>query len=217
MRKEIRRALMAWSDAHKTEAGCIDCGYDVYPRALSFDHMVPGDKGKFLGRPGWHDAVRLVYTRTKAERLKEHVIETCEVRCLNCQAIRTATESHHLVNHGGGDMTTLTGSQERRLREAPIRQGLMIWSDAYKLAAGCVDCGFDAHPRALSFDHIMPGDRAKFLGYSGWSSAVGQVRSTIKAERLREHVKQTCEIRCLNCQIERTFAEGHHLVNREAR
>lgn len=65
--------------AYKLEKGCADCGYNLHPAALEFDHL-PGTEKKFnVGEKIG------VY---KFERLWEEIAK-CEVVCANCHAIRT--------------------------------------------------------------------------------------------------------------------------------
>jgi hypothetical protein len=57
-----------------------------------------------------------------------------------------------------------------------------------KVERGCVDCGYNAHPAALDFDHLPGVDKLHCVGamttYS-WSN--------IEAEIAK------CEVRCANC------------------
>ena len=57
----------------------------------------------------------------------------------------------------------------------------------WKLAAGCIDCGYKAHPAALDFDHVR-GEKRFGLGGT-------QIRSwkVILAELAK------CVVRCANC------------------
>ncbi len=64
----------------KLELGCIDCGYDINPRALEFDH-VTGVKLFNMAK-----AARMSWDRIFAE------LEKCVVRCANCHAVKTAGE-----------------------------------------------------------------------------------------------------------------------------
>jgi hypothetical protein len=70
--------------------------------------------------------------------------------------------------------------------------------DRIKLAAGCVDCGYNAHPAALHFDHIDPLTKS-FTIAPGWS----------RAKHLLEAEIAKCEIRCANCHAVRTVTEKH--------
>ena len=63
----------------KQEMGCIDCGYDVNPVALDFDH-VNGVKRFNLAKIAFRGAATI-----QAELAK------CVVRCANCHRIRTNT------------------------------------------------------------------------------------------------------------------------------
>ena len=64
---------------------------------------------------------------------------------------------------------------------------------SYKLEKGCADCGYNAHPAALDFDHL-PGVDKKF------ELALAQSRGidSIKAEAAK------CEVVCANCHRVRT-------------
>lgn len=66
--------------------------------------------------------------------------------------------------------------------------------DAIKLASSCVDCGYDAHPAALQFDHR---DRTtKALGH--FSRNLSRRWEVILAEVAK------CDVRCANCHAVRT-------------
>jgi len=64
---------------------------------------------------------------------------------------------------------------------------------AIKLERGCVDCGFNAHPDALHFDH-REGVEKKF----GLATCGSRLWSTILVELAK------CEVRCANCHAIRT-------------
>jgi hypothetical protein len=72
--KHVRRSLML--QIIKCEVGCVDCGYDVNPLALDFDHL--GDKLFGISQG----------TMRNIKRLQEE-ISKCVVRCANCHRIRT--------------------------------------------------------------------------------------------------------------------------------
>lgn len=81
-------------------------------------------------------------------------------------------------------------------------QKYRAWLDAVKVESGCVDCGFNAHPAALDFDHL-PGTQKCFILASGAN----------KAKRVVELEMAKCEIVCSNCHRirtaeRRTFSEG---------
>ena len=80
-RAEIRSAISML----KMEQGCSDCGYDVDPVALDFDHL--GDKK--------HAVAHMVTNRRSMEAILAE-IDKCEVVCANCHRIRTD------VRRGGG-------------------------------------------------------------------------------------------------------------------
>lgn len=64
-----------------------------------------------------------------------------------------------------------------------------------KLARGCIDCGYNAHPRALQFDH-RPGVEKRGIIPHFVSSG------TSMATLLTEIDK--CDVRCANCHAVKT-------------
>ncbi len=89
-------------------------------------------------------------------------------------------------------MSTLTEAQRESRRRA-VRKSMRkfaVWLSDYKVAHGCVDCGYREHPHALQFDHVLG---SKHISVSHCKS--------IKAA-LQEIAK--CEIRCANCHVIRT-------------
>lgn len=66
---------------------------------------------------------------------------------------------------------------------------------AIKVERGCVDCGYNAHPDALDFDHLPDFDKLFDLA-KGWSRSWDAV--------LQEITK--CEVVCANCHRIRTAA-----------
>jgi hypothetical protein len=70
--------------------------------------------------------------------------------------------------------------------------------DALKLEQGCTDCGYRADPRALDFDHLIPGEK----------SAEIQALMNLSWDRVLEEIGK-CVVRCANCHRIRTFREQH--------
>jgi len=64
----------------KLDEGCADCGYNVEPHALQFDHL-PDTEKLYNVSQMYH----LAWDRILDE------IHKCEVVCANCHAIRTAS------------------------------------------------------------------------------------------------------------------------------
>jgi hypothetical protein len=64
------------------------------------------------------------------------------------------------------------------------------WLDDYKLAKGCVDCGYRSHPRALQFDHVR-GTKAMNVCFA---KSIGGAQREI----------EKCEVRCANCHFIKT-------------
>lgn len=70
------------------------------------------------------------------------------------------------------------------------------WLQAEKVRRGCVDCGYNAHPVALDFDHVC-GDKKFNLS-----------RVTHSIEAITAELEK-CVVRCSNCHRIRT-AEARH-------
>lgn len=102
------------------------------------------------------------------------------------------------------------GSSAEYVRQRRIAQLLITARvlDALKVSTGCVDCGFNAHPQALQFDHCDPSTKRRDLGwYDDRSKLVTPGRLT----RYLAHVEAYCEVRCANCHAIRTATEKHWL------
>lgn len=67
-----------------------------------------------------------------------------------------------------------------------------------KVKSGCIDCGFNAHPAALDFDHLPGSEKRRQI-----SRMIQSHRNTL----LREIAK--CEIVCSNCHRIRTWERRH--------
>jgi hypothetical protein len=64
----------------------------------------------------------------------------------------------------------------------------------YKVKVGCVDCGYNAHPWALEFDHLPGAVKTRTVAsmmYSSWDAIWAEVAK--------------CEVVCANCHAIRTF------------
>ena len=96
---------------------------------------------------------------------------------------------------------------QKRRRRTEIRRMAATAINAYKLAKGCLDCGFNAHPHALQFDHVDPTTKRKDLG---WVTAA--ITTHAKLQQFLDHVDRYCEVRCANCHAIRTTLEKHWSV-----
>jgi hypothetical protein len=70
--------------------------------------------------------------------------------------------------------------------------------DAYKLQAGCTDCGYRKHAVALHFDH-----RDASLKRADVSKLVACSAATVWAEVAK------CDVRCANCHAVKTHERGY--------
>lgn len=62
---------------------------------------------------------------------------------------------------------------------------IRIWVNAFKLKAGCVDCGYKEHPAALDFDHVH-------------GNKVCNISKLRTLKKIKEEIKK-CVVRCANC------------------
>jgi len=84
----------------------------------------------------------------------------------------------------------------------------VVTLDAYKLARGCVDCGYNTHPGALQFDHREPATKHTV---DGWVRDRSKLTTRSRLERYLDHVDACCDVRCANCHAVRTITERHWL------
>lgn len=82
-RARKRRAKSRLVGIIKIEIGCKDCGFNLHPRALEFDHISDNKKG---------NVSNLIRSDYSWQTILEE-IQKCEVVCANCHAIRTANRS----------------------------------------------------------------------------------------------------------------------------
>lgn len=73
--------------------------------------------------------------------------------------------------------------------------------DGYKVAKGCMDCGYRQHPEALEFDHVRGTKQANL------AEAVGQ---TWSRERILAEIAK-CDVVCANCHRIRTFTRRNEV------
>jgi hypothetical protein len=67
------------------------------------------------------------------------------------------------------------------------------WVDEYKLSRGCADCGYNAHPAALDFDHLPGTVKVRDIKRGtqlGWVALQAEV--------------EKCDVVCANCHRIRT-------------
>ena len=63
----------------------------------------------------------------------------------------------------------------------------------YQIAKGCADCGYNAHPAALEFDHV---NGKKLFN-------IGEEIGSYSREKLWEEIAK-CDVVCANCHSIRT-------------
>ncbi len=75
------------------------------------------------------------------------------------------------------------------------------WMQAYKMAHGCIDCGYNEYAVALQFDHIT-GEKVKRLS----------LMRTYSWDKIFAEVEK-CEVRCANCHAVVTSERRKELVH----
>ena len=71
----------------------------------------------------------------------------------------------------------------------------------YKLAHGCVDCGYREHHYALEFDHLP--------GMGKVADVASMVAHAFSLEDIKAEIAK-CEVVCSNCHRVRTFLRKQH-------
>jgi len=90
----------------------------------------------------------------------------------------------------------------------------------YKIAKGCIDCGYNEHPKALCFDHIIREEKTELLDASksgsNMSTLVCRI-TTVDKIKNRQYLKELfaeirkCEVRCQNCHSIKTWKERDYM------
>lgn len=101
---------------------------------------------------------------------------------------------------GGGPQYSPSDIAQYKERANKAYAAKAEYVNAIKSARGCADCGYNAHPAALHFDHL-PG-RGKYRN-------VSQLCVHHKMERLAEEIAK-CEVVCANCHAIRTWERKQH-------
>jgi hypothetical protein len=70
-----------------------------------------------------------------------------------------------------------------------------------KLARGCADCGYNAHPAALQFDHPEGSDKPEYTKRHAYSLEMAWDRLLL--------IFETCDVVCANCHAIRTATRGY--------
>jgi hypothetical protein len=96
--------------------------------------------------------------------------------------------------------------QEARTRKADDRRRTLqryrerrAYIDRLKVETGCSDCGYNANPVALQFDHLPGNEKVADIARLAW---LKRSMSSLLAEIAK------CEVVCANCHAIRTFNRG---------
>jgi hypothetical protein len=86
-------------------------------------------------------------------------------------------------------------------RGTKTRKETRQWLSDYKMARGCMDCGFKTHPAALQLDH----NGEKIADISLLRSSIKRMEAEIQTGK--------CVVRCANCHAIKTWAEKNGIPN----
>lgn len=92
-----------------------------------------------------------------------------------------------------------------RMREtcAKHKQITRKWLADYKMASGCVDCGYKKHFSALQLDH----EGTKSVTIADARSSIGKLQKEIKDGK--------CVVRCANCHAIKTWERKQKVFSNE--
>jgi hypothetical protein len=96
---------------------------------------------------------------------------------------------HYQRQHRHGDVNTTLRAPTEKVSTAER----IAWTKGYKMAMGCADCGYNAHPAALDFDHLPGNEKIRDIksgAQLGWAALQAEVAK--------------CEVVCANCHRIRT-------------
>ena len=79
---------------YKLMKGCRICGYKKHHAGLQFNHINPTDKSFTIGNCSKHHFCLSNKSKSK-QRLKNEVLNKCEVLCSTCHSIVTYEEKHY--------------------------------------------------------------------------------------------------------------------------
>ena len=112
--------------------------------------------------------------------------------------------------------------QKRNKKRVRIRSRRFYWIGKWKVAKGCVDCGYNKHPRALDLDHVDANDKSDVLRQiskvrgDGGIARLADFICTKDKEKNREHIHRLvdeirkCAVRCKNCHSIRTHEKNQY-------
>ncbi len=87
--------------------------------------------------------------------------------------------------------------------------------DLFKMANGCVVCGYNKHPSALCFDHLEETEKSDLMknGYSKKACAGGMYRLYTPDVSIEDLINEIlkCRLLCVRCHMEKTHANNKRI------
>ena len=80
---------------YKLMKGCRICGYKKHHAGLQFNHINPADKSFDIGKAPKKSLALSNKTLSK-KRIKDEILDKCEVLCATCHNVLTYEEKHYL-------------------------------------------------------------------------------------------------------------------------
>ncbi len=177
-RVRVRQAGMVELLRDLRRVPCTDCGRQLKPHQMDFDHRDPSTKSfnVMTGR-----AMLMSTQRVLAEVAK------CDIVCVNCHRLRTRDTERRRPRRDASKAP----SQVLRLRK---------WREQVRLLDGlrdvpCADCSGRFEACSMDFDHRDPADKlytvTRMVGRQSTATILGEVAK--------------CDIVCANCHRLRTW------------
>jgi Pyruvate/2-oxoacid:ferredoxin oxidoreductase delta subunit len=99
---------------------------------------------------------------------------------------------------------------KKKRTKIQVQNRRIFFQDRYKMSKGCEICGYNKHPKALSFDHLIPGDKHPLVkNGTGKTNAGGMWQLTNPSVSIKVMIAEwrKCRILCMNCHMEDKYAK----------
>ncbi len=166
-----------------------------------YDRAVLG--GTFKVSPSLHSARTLRVRQHLTVRMQSRafLLVYMEKICLTCGVVFTAQLSWQKFCTA----KCRNNSPAKKLVTQAFQQSRRAFIDKIKVERGCSICGYNAHPAALDFNHIV-GDKNFSISQD----------SKIALHKLLGEIDK-CEILCANCHRVHTYEHRHWQTKRKSK
>jgi hypothetical protein len=109
----------------------------------------------------------------------------------NPEKLRSASQKYYAAHreqaHAATRRYQVANPEKVRAAQKRRYDSRRVFIARWKLAAGCIDCGYNANAEALDFDHVQ-GNKHFSIGSEvlrGWKTLLAEI--------------EKCVVRCANC------------------